>query len=137
MRALPFPLLAVLPIGHLLAQATMTGRVIQDSSKAPIAGVEIVLEKANQRAESDTAGRFVLTGVPTGLGYVTIRKIGFRPVRLKTFIFREDTLDVVVRLRPAAEELPPLSVPPAAVRPGRQHVSEPRLRAVRALFGAE
>ena len=45
-------LLAGLPV-PLAAQAVFTGRTLNDSTKQPVSGVEIVLEKPATRVETD------------------------------------------------------------------------------------
>jgi hypothetical protein len=115
-----------LPIGSLAAQATITGRITNDSSKAPLAGADIILQASGKRTTSDSAGKFVLTGVPAGVGFATIRKIGFRPVRLRAIIFGSDSIDIAIALSPAAVELPPIEVTAAAVAPGMERFAERR-----------
>jgi Carboxypeptidase regulatory-like domain/TonB-dependent Receptor Plug Domain len=118
--------LAVLP-GSAAAQATIVGRVINDSSKAPIEGAEIALEQGGRKVHSDADGRFTVDSVPSGIGFAVIRKIGFRPVRLRTLIFGEDTLEVDVRLRPSVVELEPIEVTASSVPVGMEPFAERRL----------
>jgi hypothetical protein len=115
-----------LPFGTVAAQATITGRITNDSSKAPLAGVDVVFEASGKRATSDSAGKFVVTGVPAGVGFATIRKIGFRPVRLRAIIFGSDSIDVAIALSPAAVELAPIEVTAAAVPSGMERFAERR-----------
>jgi hypothetical protein len=116
--------------GPLGAQATITGRIRNDSTRAPIAGVEIAFEGSGPRAVTDTAGHFVIDGVPTGVRFAVVRKIGFRPIRLRTLIGERDTIEVDLRLRPTAVELEPIEVTAAAVPPGMQAFAERRLGGV-------
>lgn len=130
MRVLPsvaaLYLVALVP-GSLAAQATIVGRVINDSSKAPIQGAEVALEQAGRKVTTDADGRFTIDQVPSGVGFAVVRKIGFRPVRLRTIIFGSDTLEVDVRLRPSVVELEPIEVTAAAVPPGMEAFAERRL----------
>lgn len=123
-----FALLALLagtPAGSE-AQAVITGRAVDDSTGAPVAGAEVVLEAGRRQALTDAAGRFELSGVPLGTGFVIVRKVGYRPVRLRALIFGPDTLTVDVRLRPAVMELEPIEVTAAAVPPGLLPFAERR-----------
>ncbi len=113
--------------GSVAAQATIVGRVINDSSKAPIEGAEIALEQGGRKVRSDADGRFTVGSVPSGIGFAVIRKIGFRPVRLRTLIFGEDTLEVDVRLRPSVVELEPIEVTASSVPAGMEPFAERRL----------
>ncbi|MEO8452814.1 MAG: carboxypeptidase regulatory-like domain-containing protein [Gemmatimonadota bacterium] len=128
MRALASLLLIAAPFTPLLAQATIAGRVLSDSTRRAVPGAEIVMEgKDGRRTETDAEGKFVLEGIPTGVHYTMIRKIGFRPVRLKALIFGADTLNIDVRLFPSAVELEPIEVTAAAVPAGMEEFARRRL----------
>jgi len=113
--------------GAAAAQATIVGRVIDDSSRAPIEGAEIALEQGGRKVRSDTDGHFTVDSVPSGIGFAVIRKIGYRPVRLRTLIFGRDTLEVDVRLRRSVVELEPIEVTATSVAPGMEPFAERRL----------
>ena len=121
--------LVALTIGgsSLEGQAQLTGRVVNDSSRAPIAGAELVVLGTTLRTQTGTDGRFTLAGIPMGVGHTVIRKVGFRPVQIRTLIFAEsDTLEVEIGLRPSVVELEPIVVTAAAVPPGMDAFAERR-----------
>jgi hypothetical protein len=120
-----------------VAQVVLTGRVVADSTKAPISGVEVVIESTHRQTKTDDDGRFVLPGLPGGIGFVLVRKIGYRPVRLKTLVFGNDTLEVTVQLKPAVVELEPLEVVATAVPPGMQEYAERRLHGMGSYLDTE
>jgi hypothetical protein len=111
----------------LAAQAVLTGRTLSDSTKAPISGVEVVLEKPASHVESDAEGRFTVGEIPWGIQTVVVRKIGYRPVRLRLTVAGDDTVQVDIRLETAAVELPPIEVTASTVRPGMEDFARRRL----------
>lgn len=60
--------------------ATIAG-VVVDSAMQPIAGVDVVARPGNHRAQTDSAGRFLITGMDDGSYVVAARKVGFAPDR--------------------------------------------------------
>jgi hypothetical protein len=128
MRAILVALL-LLPAGAapLAGQATLTGRTVDDSTRMPIPDVEIVMAGTDRSTKSDANGRFTLASIEPGVGSVMFRRIGFRPVRLRTVVFGVDTLDVQIRLQRTVLELEPIEVSAAAVPPGMQAFTDRRL----------
>ncbi len=110
------------------AQAVLIGRVVNDSTKAPIEGAEVILEPNARRVQSDSLGRFVLDKLPLGAASAIVRKIGYRGVRVRTLIFSSDTLDVEIPLEATVYELEPLEVIASGVPPGMAAYAERRLR---------
>ncbi|MHB1329107.1 MAG: carboxypeptidase regulatory-like domain-containing protein [Gemmatimonadales bacterium] len=110
------------------AQAVLVGRVVNDSTKEPISGAEIVLEPNVRRIQSDSLGRFVLDQLPLGAASAIVRKIGYRGVRVRTLIFASDTIDVEIPLEATVYELEPLEVVASGVPPGMAAYAERRLR---------
>lgn len=80
-------LLALLPVVPAAAQeATLRGRVLDASTRAPLAGVEVVLVAGGRAgggaaasALSDADGRFVLAGLAPGRVAVEARMLGYAP----------------------------------------------------------
>ncbi len=129
-------LLAGLP-APLAAQAVLTGRITGDSTKLPIPGVQVVLEKPATRAESNAEGRFTIGGIPWGIQTVTIRKIGYRPIRLRLIVAGNDTVEVDLRLQASAVELEPIEVTASTVRPGMEDYARRRIAGFGRFFDAK
>jgi len=121
----------------LAAQAVLVGRSISDSTGDPIPGVEVVIEKLKSRVESDREGRFVLAGIPWGVQTAVIRKIGFRPVRLRLIVAADDTLRTDIRLEHTVVELPPVEVTASTVPPGMEDFARRRLAGFRRFIDAK
>jgi hypothetical protein len=117
---------AALP-APLAAQAVLTGRTLSDSTNDPISGVEVVLEKPASRVRSDEQGRFTVGGIPWGLQTVTVRMIGYRPVRLRLTVAGDDTVEVDIPMQAAAVELEPIEVTASTVRRGMESFARRRL----------
>ena len=121
-----FILLAGLP-APLAVQAVFTGRTLNDSTKQPISGVEIVLEKPATRVETDTQGKFTIGSIPWGIQTAVIRKIGYRPVRLRLLVAGNDTVEVDILLEASAVELEPIEVTASTVRRGMEDFARRRI----------
>jgi len=124
-------------VGRGSAQVVLAGRVVTDSTKAPIPAAEVVIEASGKQTRTDADGRFVLPGLPSGIGFVLVRKIGYRPIRLKTLVFGSDTLEVTVQLKQAVVELEPLEVVATAVPPGMDAYAERRLQGMGSYLDAD
>jgi len=133
---IPLTLLASLP-ASLAAQAVLLGRTISDSTRDPIAGVEIVVEKLGLRAESGSDGKFTLPNLDWGVQTAVIRKIGYRPVRLQLMVASDDTVRMDIRLRTSVVELPALEVTASSVPPGMEEFARRRLAGWGTYFDAK
>jgi hypothetical protein len=114
----------------LAAQAVLTGRTLSDSTKAPLSGVEVVLEKPASRVQTDAEGRFSIGAIPWGVQTVVVRKIGYRPVRLRLTVAGDDTVKVDIPLETAAVQLEPIEVTASTVRRGMEDFAERRLAGI-------
>lgn len=68
--------LALAPSMRAQTLSSVSG-VVRDTAGAPMAGVQLAVEAVRSSAISDVAGRFWLTGVPTGTASVRARRLGF------------------------------------------------------------
>lgn len=57
----------------------LTGRVVDDGTDRPIAGVEISIPATSRSAMSDSLGGFAIDSIPVGRYLVVLRKLGHRP----------------------------------------------------------
>jgi len=124
------PILILLPAAipsSLRAQAVLVGRTLNDSTKEPISGAEVVVEKLSLKVESDRDGKFTLPNLAWGVQTAVIRKIGYRPVRLQLMVASDDTVRLDIRLRNAVVELPPLEVTASNVPVGMEDFARRRL----------
>ena len=85
-------LLAVLCAAPLHAQqtATVRGRVVDDATKQPIAGVQVSVAGRNAMTTED--GTYVITGVRAGNHYVRARRIGYAPAALPITVVSTETV---------------------------------------------
>lgn len=112
--------------GSLGAQSSISGTIRDDSTNTPIPGVELLIQAANRRATTDSVGRFRFDGLATGIHFVLVRKIGYRPVQLRAILVEDDTLEANVSLAAAAVELAPIEVTVSAIPPGMEAFEERR-----------
>jgi hypothetical protein len=110
----------------LAAQAAITGVIKEDSSKAKVAGIEVIIQSLDKKATTDTAGRFTLAGLAHGIHIILVRGIGYQPIRLQAYLVTNDTLEVELAIRKSVVELAPLEVTASAVPAGLQEFEERR-----------
>jgi hypothetical protein len=115
----------------------LSGRTISDSTRDPISGVEIVVEKLGLKVESGSDGRFTLAKIDWGVQTAVIRKIGYRPVRLQLMVASDDTVRLDIRLRTAVVELPPIEVTASSVPLGMEEFARRRLAGWGTFFDAK
>lgn len=99
---------AVLLTATVAAQGKPVGTVsgvVMDSTGAPIADVEVTVINLAKVARTDTAGQFVLGGVPSGTAEVRFRRLAYAPVVLSVRVPVDDTTDVEVTLGLVAQQL--------------------------------
>jgi carboxypeptidase family protein/TonB-dependent receptor-like protein len=104
---------AILPSTALSAAqrptATVSGRVVDRVSLAPIPGAQVALLGAHRQAASDSGGRFTQEGLAPGPYVLQIRALGYTA---STWVIRLDTGQVLDRdfdLAPAAYTLAPIT----------------------------
>lgn len=76
------------------AQGAVSGTIIEDGSRRPLAGVEVLLDGTDHATVTDSAGRYILVGLPTGRRFLVFRMVGYRPVRSFLILARGDTIQV-------------------------------------------
>lgn len=115
-----------LPIGRLLlgavlslaatessaqsAGAALTGLVRNDSTGAPIPGVEVLLNGTAHRTETNAQGRYLLSGLPAGTYQAIYRLVGHLPARIDVRLTPGDTTRANATLIPSAVVLNPVIV---------------------------
>jgi hypothetical protein len=102
--------LALAAPGMLAAQGTVTGTVREDGSNRPLAGVEVLLEGSKKATQTNEAGQFTLTDLPTGNKVVLFRSIGFRPSRVRVIVKKNEIVTADAVLVSEGVRLDPLVV---------------------------
>jgi TonB-dependent starch-binding outer membrane protein SusC len=122
--------LLLLPFASALtAQAVMMGTAIEDSTRRPLAGVEVILEGTKKQTTTDGSGRFLLNDLPTGNKVILFRSVGYRPQRVRVMLNKNDTTRVEAVLISDRVRLEPIVVTGAPDRPrgiGREAFEERR-----------
>jgi len=92
------------------AQSVLAGRVREDSTGRPLAGVEVVIMGSDRRTITDASGRYVLNMLPDGRRQVLFRSVGFRPVQEWVVLGRVDTVWANPMLVAQTVQLDPITV---------------------------
>lgn len=90
--------------------AQFLGAVRVTGTASPLSNVAVTIVDLNLTTQSDTRGRFRLTGIRPGNHVVTLQKIGFVPVRLLVTFGAADSVDVDAQLEQSGQQLDPVSV---------------------------
>lgn len=98
---------AILLASRLSAQTTgaLTGRVVNDRTNQPVAGVEVSIPRISRSVITDSSGAFALRDIATGRHQVVLRKFGFQHSSTTTSITGADDTEQLLRLAEASPEL--------------------------------
>jgi len=97
-------------------KAALRGRVT-NRIEVPLAGVEVRVLGDSIATTTDSAGRFVLRGVPSGGRVVLVRRIGYLPQYLSAVFRPGENREVTVVLSPGAYQLPDVDVSAVPSKP--------------------
>lgn len=84
--------------GLRVGRAVVAGTVHSDRGD-PVAGAQVLVDDAAADAQTDSAGRFVLTALPPGSQMLMIRAIGYAVIRQPVMLSPSDTVRIAARLR--------------------------------------
>lgn len=93
-----------------VSRVDIRGQVMDSLSGLPLASAVVRLVELERRADTHADGRFVLAAVPAGTWTLLVSRLGYRPVRRTVTLGDSDLTGIVVRLVPAALELPGIVV---------------------------
>jgi hypothetical protein len=116
------------------AQSVLTGQVRDETALRPVTGAEIAIPAAKVTVRSDSAGAFLLRGIPDGTFEVIVRYPGYEALRVTAAFSSSDTVEADFELRPSAQGLPEVTVTRPAATTTPRLVEFERRRA--AGFGA-
>lgn len=88
--------------------AALSGRVT-DADGAPIPSVRVIITEANRSTHTDSAGRYIFSGLARGAYGLSFARIGFAPLVVRVRLADRDTT-VDVTMRASLVELPDLQV---------------------------
>jgi hypothetical protein len=83
---------AVLPAQQTTG-ATVTG-VVRDSASRPVVDADVIARPGGKRTRSDSAGRFVLTGLDGGKYTIVGRKLGYTPANWDVSLSSSGKIDI-------------------------------------------
>jgi hypothetical protein len=90
--------------------ATLRGTVVADSTNFPLGAAEVAIPRLLKHVVTDSAGGFILPGVPLGNEVVIVRRIGFASLTTQLHFAAGDTVDVDFVLLPTAQRLAAVNV---------------------------
>ena len=84
--------------------------VVRDTTRSPIEGAEVIIHSANRTASTSAAGAFRLEALSPGRYWVTVRRIGYVPLRAALTLERNQDRQIVFELAEMIRELPEVEV---------------------------
>lgn len=114
----------LMPFGTAVAQkggARVIGTVIDATSRAAVAGADIVHVGGGRSVVSDSLGHFVFAELPTGIVRFVVHSVGFPVLRVAVALTTDETMSKVIELdsssatRTGAQSLPGMTL--SAPRP--------------------
>lgn len=102
--------------GLLAAQVSLAGVVRHEGTRAPMAGVEVLVEGTDRRVLTGRDGRYLMDRLPAGRRTVVVRLIGYLPVHAEVFLSAGDTTRLDATLVPSAVVLPGIDVTGRSMR---------------------
>jgi carboxypeptidase-like protein len=112
------------------AQGSISGRVLADPTRAPVAGAEIILRGTTQVVTTDSAGKYNLRDLPRGVITLITRAVGFAPDTFRAEVFDDESVSRDVILKPSVTTLGEVRVREAAPVPAKLIAFEERRKAV-------
>lgn len=104
------------PLAAQATQATLAGTVRHENTRAPLPGVEVVVEGVAHRATTGRDGRYLLDRLPAGRRTVIVRMIGYLPVHAEVFLAAGDTMELNAAMVPSVAVLEEIDVPGRSMR---------------------
>ncbi|MEN3037883.1 MAG: TonB-dependent receptor [Candidatus Kryptonium sp.] len=109
-----FLLLLILITSHLFSQqlqmGNLSGTVIDEETKQPIFGVNVVIENTFLGTATDQRGKFSIKNIPTGKYTVRFSAIGYEVKKEKVEILPSQETNLIVELKPTAYTTEPIIV---------------------------
>jgi hypothetical protein len=84
--------------------------VVKDSGGIALSNVEVMVMRSGRAVRTDSAGHFMLAGVPAGNADIGFRRVAYEPVIVSLQIPVDDTTDVEIRLGGITPLLPAVIV---------------------------
>jgi hypothetical protein len=84
--------------------------VVRDTARNPIEGAEVIVHRADRTANTSPAGAFRLDALSPGRYWVTVRRIGYVPLRATLTLESGQDRDIVLELDELTRELPEIQV---------------------------
>jgi hypothetical protein len=84
--------------------------VVRDTARSPIEGAEVVIHSADRSASTSPAGAFRLDALSPGRYWVTVRRVGYVPIRAPLTLEPNRDRKIVFELVEMLRELPEVEV---------------------------
>lgn len=95
---------------------TLTGRVL-DEQGVPVPNVEVAIAKLSRTTRTDSAGKYILSLVPSGSYDVAFRRVAYAPMMFTIDVSQGDTTEAEVKMNSAPQQITTLRVEEKGVNP--------------------
>lgn len=114
--------LIVVSTASAQSTGTVTGRITDAETDAPLPGVNVVLAELDRGAATGNDGRFTVPDVPTGRHSLTARFVGYASATRTVQVTADATTHIEIALQPESVDLTGIQV--TALRPNVQPTGE-------------
>lgn len=98
-------ILSLLPADNLDAQGVIRGSVVDSASGRALTSAIVRIDSLNIFVLSDQSGKYILSNVPAGTHWLTIRYLSYGTVQRSVQVADGRTVDFLIRLSPKKSEL--------------------------------
>ena len=108
--------------------SALSGRVMRDSTEIPVLGAEVIVQGVRTTALTDSLGHFLIRSIPPGKAIVSVKRLGFAPMRAVLTFAGGDTVEADFLLSPTVGRLKGVEIRARARTPARLVGFEDRRR---------
>jgi len=113
---------APLAQGQEAGTVTITGTVVDDSTRAPLPDTHVFISGSTTGTTVNERGRFRLSGVSSGAKRLYVTRVGYAPISVDLLLPRDTTLAFAFRLTPTVVKAPEVTVSGTRDRAWHKHL---------------
>jgi hypothetical protein len=110
--------------GQTVSRVTITGRVLDDSTSAPLQNVDVFLARTTLGSGTDQAGQFSIANIPAGAYELVASRVGYVFVMVRAMLSDSGKKDFTLRLKPSPVQVGEVVVNASDDRPWHEQLKK-------------